>query len=502
VSTYDLFVRLSTSTEFDYYGTNVVNFEVNTGDQLRFEITQENADPISTITYGVSFLGSPQNLTFDLPTPSITPTNTITPSITPTNTQTPTNTPTNSVTPTITPTPTTTQTSTNTPTNTQTPSQTSTPLPVPIVVGGEFNQLNETTRYYLVRLNNDGTEDASFYTNLGTGFNNVVLTTTIQSDGKILVGGIFTTLDGITRNRLVRLNNDGTEDTSFYTNLGTGFDNLVSTILIQSDGKILVGGNFVNLNEITRRDLVRLNSDGTVDESFYTNLGTGFGGWVRSIQIQSDGKILVGGLFTTLDGITRNRLVRLNNDGTEDAFFYTNLGTGFNSQVRAISIQSDGKILIGGEFNQLNETTRYYLVRLNNDGTIDESFYTNLGTGFNNVVLSISIQSDGKILVGGYFTNLNGNTRNRLVRLNNDGTEDTSFYTNLGTGFGPSVRDLVNIILIQSDEKILVGGSFTTLNEITRNNLVRLNNDGTVDTSFYTNLGTGFNFGVMTITSI
>lgn len=117
VSTYDLFVRLNTSTEFDYYGTNVVNFEVNTGDQLRFEITQENADPTSTITYGVSFLGSPQNLTFDLPTPSITPTNTLTP----TNTATPTRTPT----PTITPTNSTTPTNSLTPTPTITPTKTS-----------------------------------------------------------------------------------------------------------------------------------------------------------------------------------------------------------------------------------------------------------------------------------------------------------------------------------------------------------------------------------------
>lgn len=113
VSTYDLFVRLNTSTEFDYYGTNVVNFEVNTGDQLRFEITQENADPTSTITYGVSFLGSPQNLTFDLPTPSITPTNTITPSITPTSS--------------LTPTPSITQTNSTTPTNSLTPTPTITP---------------------------------------------------------------------------------------------------------------------------------------------------------------------------------------------------------------------------------------------------------------------------------------------------------------------------------------------------------------------------------------
>lgn len=103
VSAYDLFIRLSTSTEFDYYGTNVVNFDVSTGDQLRFEITQENTDPTSIITYGVSFLGSPQNLTFDLPTPSITPSNTTTPSNTPTKTHTPSITPTNTQTPSFSP---------------------------------------------------------------------------------------------------------------------------------------------------------------------------------------------------------------------------------------------------------------------------------------------------------------------------------------------------------------------------------------------------------------
>ena len=103
--------------------------------------------------------------------------------------------------------------------------------------------------------------------------------------------------------------------------------------------------------------------------------------------------------------------------------------------------------------------------------------------------------------MGGSFSVLNGITRNCLVRLNNDGTEDTSFYTNLGTGFN-QVANSIYRISIQSDGKILVGGEFTTLNGITRNRLVRLNNDGTVDTSFYTNLGTGFNALVFAITSI
>ncbi len=339
-----------------------------------------------------------------------------------------------------------------------------------ILVGGFFTTLNGATQRYFAPLNADGTVDTAFNANLGTGFGSVVQAISTQSDGKILVGGAFTTLNGITRNRFVRLNTDGTVDTAFYTNLGTGFNNSIRTLSIQSDGKILVGGDFTTLNGTTRNYLVRLNTDGTVDTSFYANLGTGFGSSVYMTSIQSDGKILVGGGFTTLNGITRNRFVRLNTDGTVDTTFYTNLGTGFDSVVQAISIQSDGKIVLGGSFTALNGTTRNRLVRLNADGTEDTAFYTNLGTGFDVPVLTTSAQSDGKILVGGFFATLNGTTRNRFVRLNTNGTVDTAFHTNLGTGFGNTVRN----ISIQSDGKILVGGDFTTLNGTTRNRLVRL----------------------------
>jgi uncharacterized delta-60 repeat protein len=428
-----------------------------------------------------------------------------------------------------------------------------------ILVGGSFTALGGLTRNRLVRLNADGTVDTAFYANLGNGFNNTVSTLAIQSDGKILVGGFFTTLNFVSRNYLIRLNSDGTVDTAFYTNLGTGFNTTVRSVVIQSDGAILVGGTFTALNGVTRNQLVRLNANGTVDTVFYTNLGAGFGFGagigVLALAIQSDGKILVGGSFTTLNGITKNRialleesgqdatplslspfpeserggfsgnpvdvlavqsdgkilvsggfrvlnnittlqLARLNPDGTHDTAFYTNLGTSFNlNSVGALAIQSDGKILAGGDFTTLNGVTRNRLVRLNSDGTVDTAFYTNLGTALGGTVSSITLQSDGKILVGGGFTTLNGITRNRLVRLNSDGTEDTAFYTNLGTGFNSTAFRMA----IQSDGKILVGGFFTTLNGVTRNRLVRLNSDGTEDTAFYTNLGTGFNGGLRSI---
>jgi len=325
--------------------------------------------------------------------------------------------------------------------------------------------------------------------------NNAVFASAIQSDGKILLGGSFTSFNSVTRNRLVRLNADGTEDTAFYTNLGTGFNNIVQSLEIQSDGKILVVGAFTQLNSVTRNSLVRLNADGTVDTAFYNNLGTSFNLGLRDIKVQSDGKILLGGSFTSFNSVTRNRLVRLNADGTEDTAFYTNLGTGFNAQVDCLRIQSDGKILAGGLFTLFKGNTRNHLVRLNADGTEDTAFYTNMGTAFSLRVFTLAIQSDGKIIVSGNFTTFNSLGRLRFIRLNADGTEDTAFYTNLGSSFNAPAN--LNSLIIQSDGKILAGGAFTIFNGNTRNCLVRLNADGTEDTAFYTNLANGFNSQVL-----
>ena len=388
-----------------------------------------------------------------------------------------------------------------TPSQTPTPSVTPTPsLPseyLKIIMGGLFQNFNGKLRNRLVQLDEIGNEDVSFYTNLGTAFNGQVNTTNRQSDGKILVGGNFLELNGNARNRMTRLNSDGTEDTAFYTNMGTAFNQTVNSIKEQSDGKILVGGNFVTFNGASRVRLLRLNSDGTEDSAFYTNIGTGFDVAVNHVNQQSDGKILVGGSYITFNGNTRNRLVRLNSDGTEDTAFYTNMGTAFDGLINDTFIQSDGKILVGGNYSTFNGNTTNDLVRLNSDGTEDTAFTTNLGTGCTGQVYVVKVQSDGKILVGGSMSQFNGNIRNGLIRLNSDGTEDTSFYTNLGSGF--TNTSVVFDVEIQSDGKILVGASFTLLNGVSRLYAVRLNSDGTLDTAFYSNMGTSFDNTIRTI---
>jgi uncharacterized delta-60 repeat protein len=362
-----------------------------------------------------------------------------------------------------------------------------------LVIGGAFTTFNSTTANYIVRLNSDGTRDTVFTTNTGTGPANIVETIAIQSDGKIVIGGVFSTFNGVTVNRIVRLNSDGTRDTTFTTNTGTGFNNAIISIAIQSDGKLVIGGGPTTFNGVTVNRIVRLNSDGTRDTTFTTNTGTAFDSTVQTIAIQSDGKIVIGGVFSTFNGATVNCIVRLNSDGTRDTGIA--ISSAFNNAVRSIAIQSDGKLIIGGDFTTFNGVTANYIIRLNSDGTRDTAFTTNIGTAFNSSVLSIAIQSDGKLVIGGTFFTFNGITVNRIVRLNADGTRDTSFTTNTGTAFDGQVES----IAIQSDGKLVIVGFFSTFNGATVNSIARLNSDGTRDTVFTTNTGTAFNSQVFSV---
>jgi uncharacterized delta-60 repeat protein len=265
----------------------------------------------------------------------------------------------------------------------------------------------------LIKLFKNGDIDTGF--TIGTGFFGNVYSIELQSDNKILVGGSFIAYSGITTNKIIRLNSDGTRDTGFI--IGTGFNDTVNEIKIQSDGKILVGGAFSTYSGVSYNRLIRLNSNGTIDNTF--NIGTGFEfGSVRTIELQSDGKILVGGGFTTYSGLSYNGLIRLNQDGTIDTGF--TIGSGFAGSIQTLDIQTDGKILCGGAFFQYSGVTRNNIVKLNSDGTIDYTF--NIGTGFNNNVNKIVYN-----YIGGLFTSYNGQSIRSFIQLNSDGSINTLF---------------------------------------------------------------------------
>jgi uncharacterized delta-60 repeat protein len=290
---------------------------------------------------------------------------------------------------------------------------------------GKFNQRG------LRRLNSNGSLDTSFNSG-GVGFNLQVHDVEEDSNGKLYVAGQFTSYNGTAINRIVRLNTDGSIDTSF--NVGTGFNALVYNLEWDStNNKLYAFGGFTSYNGTSINRIIRLNSDGSIDNTF--NSGTGFNSTTYIGKLDSNGKLYVGGFFTSYNGTGANRIIRLNSDGSIDTNFV--YGTGINAgYVSHIEINSSGKIFVcGSNFSTYNGTTANDIVKLNSDGSIDTSFST--GTGFNGQVRILKQDSTGKLVVGASFnTSYNETTVSGLILLNSDGT----LNTDIGSGLSNSGR--------------------------------------------------------------
>jgi uncharacterized repeat protein (TIGR01451 family)/uncharacterized delta-60 repeat protein len=337
-----------------------------------------------------------------------------------------------------------------------------------LTLGGNFSQVESQIRTNVARLNADGTLESTFgspsigFASGASSVRSVAVHTNGTNIGKVVIGGVFSSVSGDARGNLARLNGDGTRDTNF---LSTGTDSAVNAVAIQNNGRILVGGQFTTLNSSNRVFLARLEEDGVLDLSFDT--GTGPNGFVRAIAVEPGGRILIGGDFTLYDGVVVGRIARLNADGSLDKTF--DVGAGFDAPVRSVALQSDGRVLVGGEFTSFLTTNAVgRLARLNTDGTLDATF-SGGSSGANDFISALVVQPDGRILVGGAFTMFHGLTnQHRLVRLEAGGSLDTSFNT--GTGF----NDFVTSLVLQPDRKIVVAGGFTRYNDVAHNRIVRL----------------------------
>jgi uncharacterized delta-60 repeat protein/uncharacterized repeat protein (TIGR01451 family) len=334
-----------------------------------------------------------------------------------------------------------------------------------LLIGGEFTAFNGLPRTRLARLEKSGQIDGTFLP--GPGASDTVRALALQQDGRILVGGLFTNLGGVVRNRIGRLNPDGSLDGSYDP--GAGADNPVYAIALHRDsahlGKAVIGGAFSMVDGVNRSFVARLNLNGTVDATF--DPGTGADATIYAVAIQDDGKILVGGDFTNFNGVISPGLARLLPNGAVDTAFAAALGAGANASVRSIVIQSDGRILIGGLFTSVNGNPLNNLARLLPTGAVDPSFVP--GAGGDRPVFTVALQPDGKILVGGDFETFSGVTRRRITRLLADGTVDPTI------NFGVGANAFISAIAVQVDDgKIIAAGGFTEFNDVPRNRLVRL----------------------------
>jgi len=234
----------------------------------------------------------------------------------------------------------------------------------------------------------------------------------------------------------------------------------------------LAGGKL--LQAAHARGFARLNADGTLDTQFNPGVAGDPFATVFAIAVQSDGRIVVGGSFNSINGAARTNLARLNAGGILDTNFNPGaiVGGQLSSAVYAVAVDGLGKVLVGGDFTSVNGSAHTNLARLNTNGTLDTSFNPAAGTDY--AVNSIVVQTDGKVLLGGFFTQVNGRGRNCIARLNADGTLDTGFDP------GSGADAVIYSVALQADGKVLIGGGFTSFNGTPRGGIARLQNTITV----------------------
>jgi uncharacterized delta-60 repeat protein len=327
----------------------------------------------------------------------------------------------------------------------------------------------------LARLNPDGSLDATFNSfgglTLAADFTDGprVRAAAVQPDGRIVITGDFAAVGGVPRARVARLNSDGSRDPSFDPRGGP--NRSVAAVAIQADGKLIIGGTFGVVDGVARNRLARLNTDGSLDLAFIPGVPIASGNSeISIIAIQADGKIVVAGFTVQLQGGERlSHVVRLNPDGSLDKSFDGQESA--QNREPALALLADGRMIVAGVQSQAP------VLRLNADGSVDPSFEPaddaiRYGT---HTVLG---QPDGKVLVAGRLEWRSGGYRSGIVRLHADGMLDPSF--DAGTfGFGSSdvlgdYKEGVSSLALQSDGKILIGGGFVEINGIPVRGIARL----------------------------
>ncbi len=361
-----------------------------------------------------------------------------------------------------------------------------------IVVTGQFffvitGPSMNVARSCVARFNSDGSFDSSY--NPGAGLNNTADPTLTsgdfavrQSSGKVIIQGLFDTFDGHPVAGLVRLNTNGSYDGTFTPGTSIGSSGFATGLFVQTDDQVIVFGKFTSFSGFTRSSVVRLAAaNGVVDAGFNTAAIKAYAdqGSVAAVAQQLDGKLLVGGLFHSVGASSAQGAVRLNTDGSRDGTFDTTVGFEIGTGAYCFAIRSsDNKIFMGGIFATYNGTSRDNILLANTNGSLDTVFAPSGVSDDSPAIFALATQSDGKILVGGFFNRVNGEVHYSFVRLNPDGSIDHTFAVTLGT-YG-SVRAM----LIQPDGKIMIAGQFRSIDNTARSKVARLNSDGTIDATF------------------
>ncbi|SDY40396.1 T9SS type A sorting domain-containing protein [Hymenobacter psychrophilus] len=355
-----------------------------------------------------------------------------------------------------------------------------------VLLGGLFTSLNSTQpdRAYLLRLLPTGQVDPAF---VPQRLNDQLRTVQVLANGEVLVGGSFTSYGELPQASVLRLN--GTTAQAL-PGLRPALDEpgTVTSIAQQTDGRLLIGGRFRELNGAPASNLARLRSDGSPDATFAP---ASTNGPIEKILVLSDGRIVVSGRFTKSGNLGTALVARLLANGQADASFEApgTLFTAISSRVIALAEHTNGAILIGGSSLSPNITAVVY--RLLADGSLDQSYAQKVEGQVSGYLQAIKVLPDGRHYVAGSINRAGTTPAGGIVRLRADGSRDETFVP--ATTGGGTIWQLA----VQPDNKVLIGGQFYSYNNIVRPNIARLNSDGSVDESFDANQTDGGGTGLV-----
>ena len=352
-----------------------------------------------------------------------------------------------------------------------------------LLLGGSFTQFAAESHLNLARFRaSDGLLDSTF--TASASVKSSVTGIKVMPDGSSIAWGDFTVVNGVPCNYLARLNPDGSLDTLFNSGAGGGPDGPVTALAVQPNGRFLVGGNFFNYDSapLSTAFLLRINSDGSPDPSFALP-GFGLNGYVTALTVQSDGRIIVGGGFTALDTQTTNGLLRFNPLGNVDTSFVPPTTAVLQPFLtREITVQPGGGYLLCGAYSIVGGTFKTF-IRVSDSGAYDATFPTVV---FDATVQTLLYQPDGKLLVAGDFDQFLDHAGGTAIlargvaRLFPDGTYDPTFSYSNFQYFTVSVYHMA----LQSDGSVIVGGAFQTAGSPAFFRLARLDTIGRIDRGF------------------
>ena len=350
-----------------------------------------------------------------------------------------------------------------------------------VIIVGDFTSIGGTPRGHIARLNADGTLDTTFAPNAGA--DGIIHTIAVQTDGKIIIGGEFTNVDGTSRNRIARLTTTGALDATF--NPGTGCNGSVYATLISSTS-VIIGGDFTTMNGTARTRIAKLTSTGALDTSSFTSSGANAPVYCLATDISFGSYVLVGGAFTTFNGSARNRLARVTTSGSLDSQF--NATGGPNNTVYAMAcvndgISSYGSLYVGDDFTSVSSVSRWRIARYS--GSFGSSSWA-LDSGFNFYVdntcraLSItgSYPSNLRVYAGGTFTTVDGQAHGSVARLKFASISGT-YYWEVDSTYGTAGGANGTIYGLQAatDGRAYLGGAFTTVDGTATQTAARLYGD-------------------------